>query len=289
MIMKKTFASICIFIMILFSAINAYAAGSPIESAPYLESVLFKNAEIEGGFELGKTAFDLILENPANSPVIKNYRVNGKANVFVTYNYDKSNHQTGMQITLAFESGSVIYTFNYKNAQQYQITDNANLAAICCEFGEVQPQITDDNTSYKLYIPSDLTRISITPITQDVNAFCAGVDIELNEKQEPEISLTVKASDGSTRNYKFKVKRVRKTVAEVQEEMMSEDYVSFANSEILHRRPEFAVVVCASLGGAAALIIAAVLMKRFIVNPYDKDEKEFYLYTDKEDLEKTSE
>lgn len=282
MIMKKAVISICVFIMMLFSASAVFASDSPIDSAPYLESVSFKNAEIDGGFALGKTGFDLILENPESSPIIDNYRVSGKANVFVTYSYDKANHQTGVQITLAFESGSIIYTFNYKNAMQYQITDNANLAAISCELGEVQPNITDGNTNYKLYIPSDLTQISITPITQDVNAYCAPVNIELNEKQEPEISLTVQASDGSTKNYKFKVKRVRKTTDEVRLLMQSEDYVSFAQGELLYRRPEFIIAVCSAVIGAAVLIIAAVLMKRVIVNPYDRDEKEFYLNEDNE-------
>ncbi len=274
--MKKLFAGLFVFLITVFSAFSANAAETPIANAPYLESVSFKNATVDGGFDKNKTIYDLTLENPSNSAVLENYYVNGNANVFVTYNYDDSNHQTGMILTLSFESGSVIYTFNYKNAEEYKITNNANLAGLDCEYAEVKPQINKTDTSYKLYIPSDLTKIDIMPITEDVNAYCAPVSIELNEKQEPEISLTVKASDGTTKNYKFKVKRLDKTVAEVDNEMQDKDFVSFVKGELFYQKPKFLVGFGAVVVGIAVIVLLAFLTRRITVNPYDSEEKEFY-------------
>lgn len=280
--MKKSFIGVCIFILALFGAFSAYGAETPIADAPFLEGISFKNAVIDGGFAQGKTSFDLILENPEKTPSVLDYTVNGSANVFVNYTYDKINRQTGMQVTLAFESGSVIYTFNYKNTVQYKVTDNAYLAAISCEYGEVQPVISSETTSYKLYIPSDLTAIDITPITEDINAYCASVHIELNENQEPEIKMTVKASSGATRTYRFKVKRVNKTVEEVDREMHEENFVSFVQGEMFYQQPQFKVAAASAAGGLVALIIIAALMRRAVINPYDRDEKEFYARPDNE-------
>lgn len=280
--MKKSVIGICIFILTLLSAFYAYGADAPLENVPFIEDISFKNAHVEGGFVQNSTSFDLVLEDPEKTPAVLDYTVNGSANVFVNYTYDKSNHQTGMQVTLAFDGGSVIYTFNYKNAPQYKITSNAYLAAISCEYGEVQPTISSETTSYKLYIPSDLTAIDITPITEDINAYCASVHIELNERQEPEIKLTVKASDESTRTYRFKVKRINKTVAEVDKEMKEADFVSFVEGARFYEKPQFKVAAASAAGGITVLFVIAVLMKRVIVNPYDRDEKEFYARPDEE-------
>lgn len=274
--MKKLFVALCVFLTTFFGSFSAFAAETPISNAPFLESVSFENATIEGGFDKNKTVYNITLDNPSSSPVLKDYYVNGDANVFVTYNYDDSNHQTSMLVTLAFENGSIIYTFNYINAVEYKATSNANLAALGCEYGEVQPQINKSDTSYKLYIPSDLTTISVMPITEDVNAYCAPLSIELNKDQEPEISLTVKASDGTTKNYKFKVKRINKTVAEVDEEMKDKDFVSFVEGELFYQKPTFLVAFGSVVVGIIVVILLAIFTRRFIVNPYDIEEKEFY-------------
>lgn len=274
--MKKITVAICVVLATFFSSFSALANVAPISNAPYLESVTFENATIDGGFDKNKTEYDIKLDNPSSSPMLKDYVVNGNAKVFVTYDYDDSNHQKALVLTLSFEYGSIIYTFNYLNAVDYKVTNNANLAALGCDYGEVQPKINKEDTSYKLYIPSDLTTISIMPITEDVNAYCAPINIELNKDQEPEIKLTVRASDGSTKNYKFKVKRIEKTIEQVDEEMKQDDYVSFVEGELFHQKPAFFVIIGSVIVGIIVIIILAVVTKRFIINPYDNDEKDFY-------------
>lgn len=272
--MKKLITFLFVTIISLTSTITSFA--TPITNAPFLENIIFENAEIEGGFDSNKTNYNLILQNPNESPKITDYNINGNADVFITYNYDESNHQTGLVFTLGFENGSVIYNFNYKNVADYKQNDNANLADIGCKYGEVMPSFNDSQTNYKLYIPKDLTSLSIAPITQDVNAYCAPINIELNDKQEPDIKLTVTASNGDTKTYKFKVKRLNKTVAQVDNEMKNQGFESFVDGELFYQKPVFSVALFSSLAGIVVLILLSLTTKRIIISPYDKDEKPFY-------------
>lgn len=198
--MKKLFIFLICLISFSSACFGASAAETPLQNAPYLESITLSNAQIDGGFNPNETYFTVTLDNPAESAVLESYTVNGDANVFATYDYDDANHQTGLVVTLTFANGSVIYTFEYSNPQSYSINSNANLAGLNCEYSEVQPQINASDTSYKLYIPYDLTELTITPVTEDINAYAAPIPLTLREGQETEIPITITASDGSTKN-----------------------------------------------------------------------------------------
>ena len=285
MIMKNriiAFLAAASVILCIFSAFTAYAEEStrqtPLSNVPYLESIEFENAVIDGGFVAGKTVFSMTLVNPEESPRLSRYKINGNAKAFVTYNYDNLNRQTGVSVTLAFESGSVIYTFKYSNVRELSINSNTNLAALSCEYGEVQPAINENDTGYKLYIPSDLTTLNITPVTEDTNAYCypASINMELNGNQEPELNFTVNASDGSTKMYEFKVHRIDKTVAEVEEEMEQPGFVSFAQGELFYQRPAFMIAFIASAAGIAVILLLIAVTRRITVNPCDSEEKPFY-------------
>ena len=252
------------------------AIHSILQNAPYLESITFGNAEIDGGFSASKTNFSLTLADPSVSPTLKSYEISGEAKIFVTYNRDDIGRQTGITVTLNFDSGSIKYTFDYANAQEYAVTSNANLAALTCDLAEVQPAINGEDISYRLYIPSDLTQLVITPVTEDVNARCEPLNMEINESQQPELSFTVVASDGSTKNYKFKVRRVDKTVEEVKAEMEAEDYITFVSNEKFYQKPLFMIIVGSTAVGIMIIALLAAVVKRATINPYDKEEKSFY-------------
>lgn len=257
-------------------SIFANAAEAPIKNAPYLENISFSNADIDGGFRMDETRFTLTLKNPNQSAALQSYSVNGSANVLATYQYDDANRQTGIIVTLEFDSGSVIYTFTYSNAPEYSVNSNANLADINCEYGEVRPEINSEDTAYKLYVPNDLTEINITPVTQDINATATSMPVTLREGQETEIPITVTASDGSTKKYIFDIIRVNKTTEEVKAEMAQPGYVSFVAGERFYEQPVFAVTVGAVAGGLIVILIIAAIVKRVAANPYDTEEKEFY-------------
>lgn len=279
--MKKAFKLICtsaIAFIFIFNSTAAFAAENarPLSNMPYLTSISFNNAEIEGGFSLNKTSFNLILENTAVSPSLKDYSINGSANLFVTYNYDETNHQNGINVTLGFDNGSVIYTFSYKNKPAPAVNGNADLLGVVCEMGELQPEFDKNTTSYKLYIPCDLTNLEIAPVTADINAYCAPLNMQLRENQETDFSFTVTASDGTVKAYKFKIKRVNKTMAEVKAEMAQENFKSFVDGELFYQKPVFSIVVYSTAGGIFVIIILALITKRITINPYDSDEKNFY-------------
>lgn len=274
--MKRILPALLCLICLMCGSIFANAAEAPIKNAPYLESISFSNADIDGGFRTDETRFTLTLKNPNQSAALQTYSVNGNANVLATYQYDSANHQTGIIVTLEFDNGSVIYTFTYSNALEYSVNSNANLEDISCEYGEVRPEINSEDTAYKLYVPSDLTEINITPVTQDINATATSMPVTLREGQETEIPITVTASDGSTKKYTFDIIRVNKTTEQVKAEMAQPGYVSFVDGERFYEQPVFAVTVGAVAGGLIVILIIAAVVKRVAANPYDTDEKEFY-------------
>ncbi len=273
----KLLLTAAVALILVFSSVPAFADDAkPLSNVPYLTSISFNNAEIEGGFNQSKTTFNLILTDNNSSPSLKSYTVNGSADLFVTYDYDNTNVQRGITVTLSFENGTVIYTFNYKNVKSPVINSNANLLGVVCEMGELQPAFDKDTLQYKLYLPSDLTHLEIAPVTEDINAYCAPLNMELRENQETDFAFTVKASDGTTKTYKFKIKRVNKTVAEVKAEMAQPNFTSFVDGELFYQKPIFNIVFLSALGGILVVVILVLITKRLTINPYDGDEKDFY-------------
>ncbi|MGN0522477.1 MAG: hypothetical protein ACI4IQ_07555 [Eubacterium sp.] len=271
---KTTIIFLC---AIIFAALfSSPVCVNAMEDIPSLESISFKNAVIEGGFSSEVNEYQLILEDNEQSPTLESYAVRGNADIFVNYAYDNVNHQTGVTVTLQYETGSTIYNFNYKNPASYSITSNNKLSQIYCAYGEILPKLNDSDTAYKLYIPKDLQQLKITPIPQDVNAYCAPVEIILNNDQTPEITLSCVASNGDIRSYCIKIKRVDKTVEQVKEEMAQPDYTSFVEGTLPYQRPEFVLTICAVAAGIIILVLLWRITRRILVNPYDKEEKPFY-------------
>lgn len=278
--MKKAVKLLLISALGLIFTFTPFSASAsevqPLGSVPYLTSISFNNAEIEGGFNQSKTTFNLVLADNAVSPSLKDYAVSGSADLFVTYNYDETNRQTGITVTLSFENGTVFYTFHYKNAEKPAVNSNADLLGVVCELGELQPAFDKNTTAYKLYLPSDLTHFEMAAVTEDINAYCAPINMELRENQETDFSFVVTASDGTTKTYKFKIKRVNKTMAQVKAEMSQDGFESFVDGELFYQKPIFNIVFFSAVGGIAVIAVLIVITKRITVNPYDSDEKEFY-------------
>lgn len=278
--MKKAVKLLLISALGLIFTFTPFSASAsevqPLGSVPYLTSISFNNAEIEGGFNQSKTTFNLVLADNAVSPSLKDYTVSGSADLFVTYNYDETNRQTGITVTLSFENGTVFYTFHYKNAEKPAVNSNADLLGVVCELGELQPAFDKNTTAYKLYLPSDLTHFEMAAVTEDINAYCAPINMELRENQETDFSFVVTASDGTTKTYKFKIKRVNKTMAQVKAEMAQDGFESFVDGELFYQKPIFNIVFFSAVGGIAVIAVLIVITKRITVNPYDMDEKDFY-------------
>lgn len=257
---------------LLFSPVSAVAA----DNTPSLVAISFKNAEIDGEFNKDIYEYNLTLIDNTASPTLQSYGIDGDANIFINYVYDETNHQTGLTATLQYSAGSRIYNFTYSNPAAYVVNSNNTLSSIYCFYGELSPSLNDTDTNYKLYIPSDLTELTITPVTSDINAYCAPVELMLSVEQMPKITLTCIASDGSKREYSINIKRVDKTMEQVEFEMQQPDYVSFVEGTRLFERPEFIFTIACIAGGIIIIALLFMITRRIAVNPYDNDEKPFY-------------
>lgn len=245
-------------------------------TTPVLFDISFKNAEIDSTFNHNVQEYTITLKDNTATPTLDGYALKGDADLFINYLYDDTNHQTGLTATLQYDTGSKIYTFTYSNPAAYMKNGNSTLSSIYSPYSELSPALNDNDTVYKLYIPSDLTELTITPVTDDIHAYCAPVTLKLSADQTPKITLTCTASDGSKKNYSINIKRVNKTTEQVKAEMQQPDYVSFVEGTRLFEKPEFIIIVCAVAGGLILILIMFAVTKRIAVNPYDKEEKPFY-------------
>lgn len=251
---------------------------------PKLKSIEFTNSKINGEFSPESYEYELTLDDPSVTPELAKYDIDGEAELFITYDTDDTNSPSGITATLEYASGTTKYTFAYKNAIKTKINSNSNLASVTCQLGEVYPAINEKDTTYKLYIPKDMTEIKLTATTEDIGAKCEAPSVfVLNTNQEHDINITVTATDGSTKLYTFKVKRLDKTMAEVTEQMQSADFTSLVEDELIYKRPEFAITIASVAGGIVLLIIFICIAKRLTIKVGDNDEEEFFAPIDTED------
>lgn len=277
--MKKIikFAAVILVMIMVSAPLTAMAQELETIEAPTVTEVSFNNAKINEKFLPTKSRYTITLSNPNLTPTLKDYKINGSAKLFVTYSQDESKKQNGIILTLEFDGGSTVYTFDYSNAEQYEKNSNNNLTSIDCYLGEVYPQLNDKDTDYKLYVPNDLTSIKLTAVTQDVGAHCdAPAEITLTDNQEPTITLTVTASDSTVKLYNLKVKRINKTSAEVEEEMKDPHFKSIVEGELFYQKPIFFISIVSTVCGIAIICLFVILAKRLTVKVDDEEEKEFF-------------
>lgn len=265
-------------LMLICSAwiITPVSISADDSTTPVLVDISFKNAKIDSTFNHNVQEYSITLKDNTATPTLDGYALKGDADLFINYLYDETNHQTGLTATLQYDTGSKIYTFTYSNPAAYIQNSNNQLSSIYSPYSELSPAVNESDTVYKLYIPSDLTELTITPVTSDINAYCAPVTLKLSADQTPKITLTCTASDGSKKDYSINIKRVNKTTEQVKAEMQQPDYVSFVEGTRLFEKPEFIMIVCTVAGGLILIMIMFAVTKRIAVNPYDKEEKPFY-------------
>jgi hypothetical protein len=270
---KKAKKVVLLSLALLMMAVPLTALGATGE----LQAVSFRNAQIVEKFSPEKYDYTLKLTDPKATPTLKDYRLSGDANLFVTYSYDDARHQTGVQVTLEYASGSTIYSFHYQNAAFYDKSENNYLREIQCPFGVVDPAITRDTTDYRLYIPSDLTTLNLSAATEDIGAYCEmPTEIALSAEQELDIPVTVTASNGEKRLYSFSVKRTDKTTKEFALLVESGNTDILVRSERFYQKPAFLIAVLATAGAILLLMLLVRIAKRLTVEVSDTDEKEFF-------------
>lgn len=274
--MRKIFSLTAAFLLLISSSLGVLSVYGA-ESIPVLKSISFTNSAIEGEFSPDVYDYTLKLDDTSETPALESYDIDGDGELFVTYDYDENGTQTAVVANLSYENGSTIYTFKYANFAEVPLSSNNYLTDIYCTYGEISPAVNKEETDYTLYIPYDLTELTITPVTADTNATCPDLTLTLSEEQSSMVLvLTCTASDGSEREYNLKIEKVDKNTEQVKDEMAQSDYVTFVEKKRAYENPIVLFALLCVAVGLLAVILLYRLTSKMVANPYDKNEKPFY-------------
>ena len=86
--MKKV-ANIVVFLLCLLIPISAFAESEKSVS-PSLTSIEFNNAVINTEFSKDVFEYTITLTDPSITPTLKSYKIDGRANIFITYEQDEA-------------------------------------------------------------------------------------------------------------------------------------------------------------------------------------------------------
>ncbi len=287
--MKKTIKALLCVVMMLavvmpFTAFAGDKAESKTVKAPTLQSIEFNDAKIEGEFSPAKFYYKLIVNSDGETPTLKKYKVSKGSEIFVTYNQEGMN---GINVEVKNVTLSANYFFEYKyNDVSVKLNSNTNLKELNCELGCVYPTLNNEETSYQLYIPKDMTELKLTAVPEDLGAFCnVPKEFKMTTEQNPIIEASVVSSDGTLKSYKFEVKRLGLTSKELKKELKNNSYEDIIKNEVFHKSPQFKVMLLGIFGGIIILAIAVLILKRVAVKAQDDDETEFFDYSDEPENE----
>lgn len=287
--MKKTIkALLCVVMMLAVVMPFTVFAGDKAESktvkAPTLQSIEFNDAKIEGEFSPTQFYYKLNVNSDGETPTLKKYKVSKGSEIFVTYNQEGMN---GINVEVKNVTLSANYFFEYKyNDVSIKLNSNTNLKELDCELGCVYPALNNEETSYQLYIPKDMTELKLTAVPEDLGAFCnVPKEFKMTTEQNPIIEASVVSSDGTLKSYKFEVKRLGLTSKELKKELKNNSYEDIIKNEVFHKSPQFKVMLLGIFGGIIILAIAVLILKRVAVKAQDDDETEFFDYSDEPENE----
>ncbi len=173
---------------------------------------------------------------------------------------------------------SLIFTLLLSTFPAVADDDKSNnlLSSISVNYGKLDPEFDSETTKYTLYIPSDITELIITPTPQSKSATANKIDMTLAIDQEPTIAVTCTAQDGEQKQYKLKIKRIDKTLSEIEDEIAQNGYAVYIKQTKFYQNTDFIVTISFVFAGIIILIILYFITRRKLINPFDKDEKPFY-------------
>ena len=167
--------------------------------------------------------------------------------------------------------------FSVYQSTAYAKSNDTSIKDVKISCGVLDPEFNSEKTKYTLYIPSDLTQIIITPTANSQNATANKINLTLSEMQEPTISITCKAESGDTQKYTFKIKRIDKTVSEIEKEIGKNGYAVYINKSKFYQQTDFLICIGTVLTGIIILILLYLFFRKKLIKPYDESEEQFYL------------
>lgn len=277
--MRKVLNTLWLVILTLALTVPCVAFAQEVDvEVPVLKSVEFNNARLVGEFSPSQFDYEIELDESGETPTLKSYSVTDGANMIFTDSFSSNSKGINIEVKMNNVSSNYFFAYIYPDSIAVDETNNY-LKEISCELGEVYPKLNEKETTYSLYIPSDMTELKISAVAQSVGASCEvpGI-ITLNAEQSPSVKVTVKAADGTVRVYTFNIKRLEKTCAQVEQEMQSEDFTSLVEGELFHQKPEFKIILVSVIVGIVIILIAVKMLKRFAVKVFDEDEVDFFSF-----------
>lgn len=95
--------------------------------------------------------------------------------------------------------------------------------------------------------------------------------------QEPTISITCKAESGDTQKYTFKIKRIDKTVSEIEKEIGKNGYAVYINKSKFYQQTDFLICLGTVLTGIIILILLYLFSERSLLSHMMKAKNSFTL------------
>ena len=114
---------------------------------------------------------------------------------------------------------------------------------------------------------------------KEVKISCGVLDPEFNSEKTKytRYSITCKAESGDTQKYTFKIKRIDKTVSEIEEEIGKNGYAVYINKSKFYQQTDFLICLGTVLTGIIILTLLYLFFRKKLIKPYDESEEQFYL------------
>lgn len=234
-----------------------------------LRVISFSNAQLSSPLTQGVTTYRLVSEKSADAIQLKSCEAyHSDAKITVVKTFDKEEATQAFAVTVTWQNEKTEYRFLLPQTQGNRVSaDDASLSKLEFSYGELSPKFQQGKTSYSLFLPSDVTELTLNACASSNGATVnAPKEILLNKGQEMKLDITVTAADGVTStSYTVRLRRVKQTLAQVEELKKDPHFKGIAKKGIMEN-PTLYVV----LGGTlAAVAIAGIFLwrRRLSLNP----------------------
>ena len=100
---------------------------------------------------------------------------------------------------------------------------------------------------------------------------------KIRENIDGKENKSEKAESGDTQKYTFKIKRIDKTVSEIEKEIGKNGYAVYINKSKFYQQTDFLICLGTVLTGIIILILLYLFFRKKLIKPYDESEEQFYL------------
>lgn len=234
----------------------------PKASNNNLSKLTVSNAEILPAFSASTTSYTTTVAYDISELNVTATPEDSKASVSVTGKSLGIGSNT-VNITVTAENGAKkVYTITAKREQDpnYKAGDNAKLSGLTTDAGQLSPAFSADITSYVLYVPFEVTHISLSGTAEDSKTQAvegASADIVVGNNK---LKVIGKAEDGSLKEYTVTVVRMPQYSGTINSGINS-DISSLGDSSASKGSPIWLLIIIGILGIGIGAGVTFILMR----------------------------